>query len=207
VLPDGQHTFEVRATDALGNVDATPATRVFTVDATGPDTQIASGPVEGGVTRDRTPTFGFSATEAGSIFQCRIDAAAFASCSGPGAAHTPAALANGRHTFEVRAKDVVGNVDATPASRAFTVDRDPPETTITKRPKKNTANRVARFRFRSDERGSTFRCKLDKGRFKRCSSPFRKRVKPGRHILRVRAVDRAGNTDPTPAKAKWTVRR
>ena len=215
-LGDGPHTFEVRATDGLGNADATPATRAFSVDAIGPEptvdttapqTVIASGPAADAVTRDRTPTFGFSATETGSTFQCRVDGAAFAACSGPGASHTSAALGNGRHRFEVRATDAVGNVDTTPASRAFTVDADPPETTITKRPKKRTANRVARFRFRSDESGSTFRCKLDSGRFKRCSSPFRKRVKPGRHILRVRAIDRAGNADPTPAKVRWTVRR
>jgi hypothetical protein len=44
-------------------------------------------------------------------------------------------------------------------------------------------------------------------RFKRCSSPFKKKVKPGRHTLRVRATDPAGNADPTPAKVKWRVRR
>ena len=99
------------------NTDPTAASRSFTVDATPPDTQIDSGPAAGSTTGDSTPSFGFSATEAGSTFECRIDGAAFAACSGPGATHTPAALADGQHTFEVRGTDAVGNVDATPASR------------------------------------------------------------------------------------------
>ena len=35
-LSDGSHTFQVRATDAAGNVDSTPATLTWTVDATAP---------------------------------------------------------------------------------------------------------------------------------------------------------------------------
>jgi hypothetical protein len=43
-LKDGVHTFEVVAVDTSGNADPTPATAVFTVDATGPSVSI-SGPV------------------------------------------------------------------------------------------------------------------------------------------------------------------
>jgi CSLREA domain-containing protein len=118
-LGDGVHTFQVRAKDSALQVDASPATRSFTVDATAPETQIDSGPAAGSTTDDSTPTFGFSASEAGSTFECRTDGGAFAACS---SAHTTAALADGQHTFEVRATDAVGNTDGSPAARTFTVD-------------------------------------------------------------------------------------
>ena len=38
----------------------------FTIDTAAPQTTIVSGLAAGGLTRDRTPTFGFSATEGGS---------------------------------------------------------------------------------------------------------------------------------------------
>ena len=112
----------------MGNTDASPASRSFTVDTTPPDTTITAGP--SGPTNDSTPTFSFT-SEAGATFECRVDAAAFASCSSP---FTTGALSDGAHTFEVRAKDGVGNTDASPASRAFTVDTTPPDTTITAGP-------------------------------------------------------------------------
>src|SRR5205807_2609127 len=79
--------------------DLTPATRSFTVDATAPETKIDSGPAAGAPTADRTPTFGFSANDAGATFRCRLDGAAFGPCNGPGRTHTSAALADGPHSF------------------------------------------------------------------------------------------------------------
>ncbi|MEZ5061234.1 MAG: Ig-like domain-containing protein [Solirubrobacterales bacterium] len=41
-LTDGSHTFDVRALDAAGNADATPASTTFTVDTDAPQTTITS---------------------------------------------------------------------------------------------------------------------------------------------------------------------
>ena len=85
-----------------------------------PNSVIDSGPTV--VTTDPTPTFGFSSTVRRTTFQCSVDGAAFAPCSSP---HTTVALADGSHTFRVRAVSSAGVVDPTPAERRFTVDRDP----------------------------------------------------------------------------------
>jgi hypothetical protein len=118
-LPDGAHTFEVRAKDAAKNVDGSPASRVFTVDTAAPDTSITSGPAEGATESVGSVSFGFSSTEPGSTFECKLDAGSYASCTSP---NDYSNLANGAHTFSVRATDPAGNTDASPASRTWTVD-------------------------------------------------------------------------------------
>jgi hypothetical protein len=117
-LASGAHTFSVRATDAAGNVDATPASRTWTVDATPPDTTITSSGPTGSV-KSTSASFTFTATETGSTFACSQDGSAFATCVSP---NPLTGLTNGSHTFQVRAIDAYGNVDATPASRTWTVD-------------------------------------------------------------------------------------
>ena len=83
------------------------------------------------------------------------------------------------------------------------VDDAPPQTTINK---SVIQNDHATFRFSSDEPGSTFECRLDKGKFKPCSSPKKlKHLDDGRHTFQVRATDAAGNTDPTAAKQRFKV--
>jgi hypothetical protein len=96
--------------------------------------------------------------------------------------------------------------DGTPPS-----DRTAPETTIINSPKRVVQPRRrwarAKFEFASSEVGSKFECKLDRRRWRRCSSPKRyKRLKRGRHRFQVRATDAAGNTDLTPAQYRWRVK-
>jgi subtilisin family serine protease len=90
-------------------------------------------------------------------------------------------------------------------------DCDPPNTTITQGPsgrikKKNAA--TLKFKFSSDEAGSTFKCKRNNGSWASCTSPKVYRNLPlGEHTFRVRATDQAGNTDPTPAKRVFKIVR
>jgi TolB protein len=86
------------------------------------------------------------------------------------------------------------------------VDTSAPETTLTKRPPKRSDRRRPRFAFTATE-PATFECRLDKGKWKPCSSPRKpkRRLKPRRHRFRVRATDLAGNTDPTPARYRFRV--
>lgn len=85
-------------------------------------------------------------------------------------------------------------------------DKEPPRTKIVKGPKAKSHSRKAKFKFTSNEAGSTFKCKLDKKPVKSCKSPKTyKKLKPGKHVFKVWAVDAAGNKDPTPAKRKFKV--
>jgi hypothetical protein len=82
-------------------------------------------------------------------------------------------------------------------------DTDPPETKITKAPHKQITKPKVKIKFSSDEAGSSFMCKLDKKPSKPCESPYKARVKPGKHKFAVYATDQAGNADQSPAKVKF----
>ena len=87
------------------------------------------------------------------------------------------------------------------------VRRVRPDTKITKAPKASSTNTTAKFKFTSSIVGSSFECKLDKGKFKVCRSPKTyKKLKPGRHVFQVRAVSPSGTRDPTPATKKFTLK-
>jgi acid phosphatase type 7 len=87
------------------------------VDTTPPETTIDSG--SSGTVTSTSANFTFSSNEANSTFECRLDGAAFTSCTSPKGYNS---LANGSHTFEVRATDAAGNTDSTPASHTWIVD-------------------------------------------------------------------------------------
>jgi len=90
-------------------------------------------------------------------------------------------------------------------------DRQPPQTRLATHPRALLTTRAkwrqVAFRFASNEAGSRFRCKLDRKPYRGCSSPRIYRVKPGRHVFRVFAIDAAGNRDRTPVLFKFRVRR
>jgi hypothetical protein len=85
-------------------------------DTSPPETSIASGP--SGTVNTSSARFTFSASEAGSSFQCSIDGEAFSQCSSP----KNYTVSDGQHTFSVRATDAAGNTDFTPATRTWTVN-------------------------------------------------------------------------------------
>jgi hypothetical protein len=86
-------------------------------------------------------------------------------------------------------------------------DVTPPVTSL-RRAQINQANRKATFRFASGEPGSTFSCKLDKRKLRPCTSPKTyKKLAPGRHVFHVKARDRAGNLDSTPAVKRFRINR
>ena len=79
---------------------------------------------------------------------------------------------------------------------AYTEDSLAPRTRITMGPGVKTRKRKAVFRFTDiteDPPGTSFQCKVDKAKWKPCSSPFHlKHLKLGRHALQIRATDIGG---------------
>ncbi len=144
--------------------------RSFTVDTVAPNTSIDSGPQ--GPTNDPTPSFGFSATGGAQSYECRFDSASFGPCSGPGDTHTASPqLADGAHTFEVRATDSAQNTDQTPASRAFTVDTSAPNTSIDSGPQGPTNDPTPSFGFSATGGAQSYECRFDSASFGPCSGP------------------------------------
>ena len=86
-----------------------------------PDTTITSAPPA--LTKSKTPIYAFTSNDAGASFQCSLDGAAFAACASP---FTTPPVADGKHSFGVRAVDAAGYVDATPAAGTWTTDTTPP---------------------------------------------------------------------------------
>jgi Ca2+-binding RTX toxin-like protein len=90
-------------------------------------------------------------------------------------------------------------------------DVTPPRTRLLRRPAHVLfaagPRRAVAFAFAANEPGSTFRCKLDRDRFKPCRSPRTYRLRPGLHAFRVFSIDRAGNRDRSPVLFKFGVRR
>ena len=81
-----------------------------------------------------------------------------------------------------------------------------PETKITSAPESPTYETSARFRFTQagGGPGAVFECRLDRGKWRRCSSPNRVHLGHGRHLFEVRAVAE-GVADPSPAAARVRV--
>jgi hypothetical protein len=121
-LAVGPHELQVRAVDPADKVDQTPASFTWTVEApTPPETTIVLAPPA--TTDQTTATFTFSSDQATAEFQCSLDTAQFADCEAP---VELSGLALGEHTFSVRAVDLNGLADPTPAIHTWTVQEPAP---------------------------------------------------------------------------------
>jgi hypothetical protein len=166
-----------------------------------PQTTITAGPT--GYTNDATPSFAFSANQLQAEFTCRVDDDRIPKCD---STLTVGKLGNGTHVFEVLARSNGHTEDETPATRSFVVDTTAPVTTITGGPTSPTNDSTPSFTFKSNETGSTFQCRVDRGAFTSCTSAKALgRLGDGNHTLYVRATDRAKNIDLTPASRPFTV--
>jgi hypothetical protein len=151
------------------------------------------------VTSATSATFAFSADGAAS-FACATDGAPSAPCPSP---FTIDGLAQGSHTFTVHALDAAGG---TVAEGGFTwvIDLDKPTATIVTGPSGTVPTGKAVVTFESlDADLARLECQLGLEPYDECTSPLDVDVAQGLNVLRVRAVDEAGNVGE-PAVLEWT---
>src|SRR5207237_854104 len=78
--------------------------------------------------------------------------------------------------------------------------------TIGTKPGDPSSEASPQFDFTSTEPDSTFECSTDGGAWSPCASPWAPDpLADGTHTVDVRAVDLAGNADPTPDSWTWLV--
>gem|GEM_PF-2365762 len=93
------------------------------IDAVAPDTTITSHPANPSASASATFTFASSDGTGVGHFEASLDGGAFATATSPASLTS---LADGSHTFAVRAIDAAGNVDSSPASYTWTIDTTAP---------------------------------------------------------------------------------
>jgi MYXO-CTERM domain-containing protein len=217
VLPDGEHTLYVRATDLSGNTDSTPASRAWTIiagqlDGGVLDTTIATYPPD--VSGSPVGTFTFTSNHPPVTYQCQLDGTVEANWTACTTPYTTPVLPDGSHTLYVRAIDLNGTKDATPASHTWTIvagqlDGGVLDTTILTYPPDVSGSPVGTFTFTSNHPPVTYQCQIDgtaEAGWVTCTSPYTTPVLPdGDHTLYVRAIDTNGTKDTTPAQHPWKI--
>lgn len=158
------------------------------------------------LSRNRRPTIEFAANRP-VAFSCEVDGGLAQPCASPFT--VPGSLADGDHAIAVTGVDLAGRAGT--AIAGFAIDTRRPRTKIAKHPRKliRTRHRAVRvrFRFASNEAGVRFVCKVDRGLLRFCGRKISRRVGPGRHVVKVRAQDAAGNVDRSAAVFRFRVKR
>src|SRR5207248_2622114 len=223
-LADGSHTLQIRGTDGVGNIGA-PASYAWSIDTTVPSSPTPSGPADGALL-NAIPQLGGSFTDPTSgdtgvvnVRVCTSPAAVGTACSGLARSggsstvvsgntgtYTPAGLVDGTYDWQVQAQDTAGNKSGWTATRSFTVDVTPPDTSIgPTEPAAVSTSSSATFDFSATE-SSTFECSRDGSAWSACTSPKTySGLLEASHTFQVRATDLAGNVDATPATYAWYV--
>ncbi len=94
------------------------------VDTTPPQTAITTGPAEGAYALTKAVALGYTSTEKGGTFRCRlVGFSGVVPCPATGRTSL-SNLPGGSYRLQVWAKDAAGNEDATPATRTFHVPVD-----------------------------------------------------------------------------------
>ncbi len=185
----GSHTYKIKVTDHAGN--STIVSSPWVVDLSMPSISLGEKPSL--YTQSSTASFSFSGEKAAS-FECRLDAGSFVGCASP-VSYTN--LGESSHNFYVRAKAFSGNFSE-PVAYAWIVDKTAPTAPSISSGVVAAVTRLKTMTFNfssSDSSGiANYSCSLDGGAFANGPSALTTvSLADGNHILKVKAVDVAGN--------------
>jgi hypothetical protein len=152
-------------------------------------------------TNQTDASFEFSDEDASATFECQLDGGGFSACASPA---VYSGLADGSHTFEVRAVDPAMSDPSDVAPYTWTIDATPPPVPTIGPHATLEGSSTTSFTF-SSEGATSFECNVDGAAFTACSSgdsfgPF----PDGLHTFFVRALDEHGNASDA-ASFPWTI--
>jgi hypothetical protein len=185
-LAAGSHAFAVRTVS--GPLESAATAYTWTIKAP-PAPAITLKPPA--LTNAATATFGFSSTQAGVSFECRLDTGSYTACTSPAGYLGP--LGEGPHLFQVRARS--GSLVGPAASHLWVVDTTPPPAPlIVLGPGSPWASTNALFGFLDAEPAVQTLCRLDAGSHRPCLLvQAYSNLSQGTHSFSVLARDAAGN--------------
>lgn len=184
---DGTHAVAVRATDAVGNVGPTAATAYLLDRAAPPDPVFTSSPLSPGM--DANPVWTFT-IEPGATATCSFDGGPSDVCDGT----FEAALASdGAYTLRVQATDAAGNTSGW-ATSDYELDTVAPAPPTLVGPSSPSSDVTPSWSIKVKP-GDSAQCAFNSAAFVPCGASFTTNLtgQDGRHRLRVRARDAAGN--------------
>jgi hypothetical protein len=207
VLQDGER-IRYFSVDSAGNAEAEHASPAAQVDVDTPmttddvPTGWHSAPISVTLTAADTGGSGVAAT----YYEIGTDPALPTASSGTYDAANKPVLHDGEKIryFSV---DNAGNAETPHASIAAQVEESAPGTNLVDIPPPVSPEPSPHVTFTSDQATATFECALDGEPFAACTSPYTPAtpLADGDHTLAVRAVNRAGVADASPASVTFRV--
>ncbi|MFO7735803.1 MAG: hypothetical protein R6W70_06255, partial [bacterium] len=199
-IKEGRRKIEVRASDAVGNMEKKPADFSWTVDITPPVVEIKKTPPA--LTNKPVAEFVFSANEKAE-FSYSLNEGKWKKTPKKLRLHK---LKDGKHNIKVKAEDMAGNTSKKPVIFSWTLDTTPPSTKFISKPDRYDNSKTASFRFKSNEKNVSYKCSINKEEWKPCGSEKKvKNLNEGSHSFYVKATDSAGNEQKKPLSYRWTV--
>lgn len=186
------------ATSSKTKTTSSSTVKAEVLDLIPPDTTIKTSLPA--ATNTGTANFILSSTETGK-FECQLNDQNWKTCP---ADYQLKNLVSGEYLLSARAIDLAGNIDPTPATYSWLIDKKKPSINWLTKPSSTMAGREAEFSVEISEEAA-LSCQLDNQPVQSCQTNFSyEQLTAGQHQVVVQAMDPAGNYS-AKLTHKWTM--